>query len=347
LREHYSKFIGDVYRASNLIVYSGQDNRTVASALAVLAGLFPPTESQSWNPSLPWLPIPVFAMEQLDEVSFGILDHCPYYVNSFNTSKDRAIFEKNLPIAKSLSYTTGVPIYNLDVLQKVIDGIVSRAYLTDLLPLPEWANSSVYIASMKRLEDRLHREYIQILMPETAAWHFDLLISAFDDFINYRSLHKMVLYSAHDTNMMTIAIYLNVSRLNTTLLPTSSYLAFDLSKTLGDEYIVEAFLHEKLNGSREKLIIGLCHEPCLYKDFRGLGSRLNTNDFTALCKETNASSSLYGGIASVLLILTILLLVGLVAAILSCLKWKRQYEALAEEERRPLLTVVRTEDRTI
>lgn len=107
-----------------MIVYSGKDNRTVASALAVLAGLFPPNSNQTWNSDLKWLPIPVFAMEAFDDVSFGILDHCPYY--AINGSDDYAIFEKYRPIAKSLSYKTGVPIYDLDRLQKVVDGIVSR-----------------------------------------------------------------------------------------------------------------------------------------------------------------------------------------------------------------------------
>lgn len=110
-----------------MIVYSGVDNRTVTSALGVLAAMFPPTPAQQWNPNLPWIPIPVFAKEELDDVSFGILDNCPYYVrNAFNVSTDQAIFEKYLPLAKKLSNQTGVPIYDLDRLQKVIDGVVSR-----------------------------------------------------------------------------------------------------------------------------------------------------------------------------------------------------------------------------
>jgi hypothetical protein len=108
-------------------VYSGLDNRTVTSALAVLAAMFPPTPAQQWNSDLPWIPIPVFAKEEIDDVSFGILDHCPYYVkNAFNVSSDRAIFEKYLPLVKKLSNQTGVQIYDLDRLQKVTDGIVSR-----------------------------------------------------------------------------------------------------------------------------------------------------------------------------------------------------------------------------
>jgi hypothetical protein len=31
--------------------------------------MFPPNESQQWNPDIPWIPIPVFSKEELDDVS--------------------------------------------------------------------------------------------------------------------------------------------------------------------------------------------------------------------------------------------------------------------------------------
>lgn len=64
------------------------------------------------------------------------------------------------------------------------------------------------------------------------------------------------------------------------------------------------------------------------------------------CKGTvlKESSSLFGGIAGALLVLSILLLVGLIAAIVSCLKWKKRYESLGEEHR-PVLA--RTEQHVV
>ena len=57
-------------------------------------------------------------------------------------------------------------------------------------------------------------------------------------------------------------------------------------------------MHEKLNGTREKLTIGLCGDPCYYNKFRELGPRVSTAEFAAICKEANTQTELYGSIAS-------------------------------------------------
>ncbi|KAI6191569.1 Prostatic acid phosphatase [Aphelenchoides bicaudatus] len=340
LHEQYSKLVGSVYKSANLVVYSGVDNRTVASASALLAGLFPPTPAQTWNAELPWLPIPVFAEEVLDDVSFGILDNCPYYVkNTFNVSSDRAIFDKYSKLAEKLSNQTGVPIYDLDRLQKVIDGIISRRFLTNLLPLPKWADDPVFVLKMKAVLDQIHSQYIQLLMPQSGAWHFDWLVGNFDDFVNNRTKHKMVLYSGHDTNMMTLGLYLNISTVNETLQPTASYLAFELSRSpFYDDFLVKVFLQNKLNGTRKRLDIGWCEEPCKYSEFRQLRQRTTLRDFDALCKQLDVRQDLYGGLASAFIILSVLLLVALIAALVSCQNWRKRYERLANEEQQPLLT---------
>jgi len=308
-----------------------------------LAGLFPPSSSQEWNSKLPWIPIPVFANEILDDVSFGILDHCPYYVNkALNGTQDLAIFDKYHPVAEFLSNKTGVQIYDLDRLQKVIDGIVSRSLFNGILPLPEWANSSKFVGEMRELSDQLHAKFIQILLPETGAWHFDQLVGAFDDFIYNRSSHKMVLYSAHDTNMMTLGIYLNISRINETLQSMASYLAFELNSLPNGEHIISAYLHSELNGSRENLDIGLCGTPCYYRNFKDLRYRLSTNDFNLVCRETASRTTLYRTIATVLSILLILLILALVAAIWACMNWRKRYQKLLDEEQRPLILPVHT-----
>lgn len=73
-------------------------------------------------------------MYELDALSFGILDHCPHYVKTaFNVSADRAIFNKYRLLAERLSNKTGVPIYDLDRLQKVLDGVVSRVRICRVL----------------------------------------------------------------------------------------------------------------------------------------------------------------------------------------------------------------------
>lgn len=49
---------------------TGVDNRTIVSALAVLASLLRPVGRQIWNENLPWQPIAIHTNEILDQVAF-------------------------------------------------------------------------------------------------------------------------------------------------------------------------------------------------------------------------------------------------------------------------------------
>ncbi|KAI6209592.1 Prostatic acid phosphatase [Aphelenchoides besseyi] len=342
LRETYSELVGKTYRSTNLITFTGRDNRTVASGLGVLAGLFPPSAAQSWNGGLRWIPIPVFSLEQLDQVSFGILDFCPHYLDTINDTRSKAVFDYFSEIASVLSKQTGVKIENIDVLQKVIDGVLARNNLApDYLPLPQWAEDEAFVSGLRQVQNILHQNYIRILGDEPGAWQFDRLIGTFDDYINNRTLHKLVLYSAHDSNMMTFGIYLNISIIDEELQPLATYLAFELHSDEKNEtdYRVKIYLHRQLNGTRELLNLKQCPYPCSFSKFKALGSRISTTEFVSLCKDTTEDSTLlYKTVSGVLIIVTVLLLAALISVFWSCQSWKRRYETFVEEERQPLIS---------
>lgn len=64
LRERYNKLLGSLYRPDIQHAVSTDTDRTKISLQLVLAGLFPPSESQAWNPELPWIPIPIHHVPQ-------------------------------------------------------------------------------------------------------------------------------------------------------------------------------------------------------------------------------------------------------------------------------------------
>lgn len=106
---------------------AGNDNRTVASALALLAGLFPPTKNETWNPGLNWQPIPVHTTELLDAVSFGVFDICKDIKETVLPSKG---FKELLDSFEDARYVignlTGINITNAWEFDRVIDGIRTR-----------------------------------------------------------------------------------------------------------------------------------------------------------------------------------------------------------------------------
>ncbi|CAH1275634.1 unnamed protein product [Diabrotica balteata] len=63
-RQRYHNFLKDIYSRNDVHVYSTDVDRTLMSASANLAGMFPPKSFQSWNNQIPWQPIPVHTTER-------------------------------------------------------------------------------------------------------------------------------------------------------------------------------------------------------------------------------------------------------------------------------------------
>ena len=59
LRTRYDGYIGDDYKPKELYVISSDLDRTIMSAQLVMVGMFPTQNGTSWNPHLPWQPIPI------------------------------------------------------------------------------------------------------------------------------------------------------------------------------------------------------------------------------------------------------------------------------------------------
>lgn len=58
LRMRYNNLLGKYYYPNEIEAYSTDYNRTKMSLQLVLAGLFPPAETQIWEKELLWQPVP-------------------------------------------------------------------------------------------------------------------------------------------------------------------------------------------------------------------------------------------------------------------------------------------------
>ncbi|XP_046583084.1 prostatic acid phosphatase-like [Haliotis rubra] len=74
LRHRYvdGGFIHGNYTADEIHVLASYKDRAIMSAYCMLAGLFPPTGDQIWNPAIPWQPIPVHTLPKEDD--FDLID---------------------------------------------------------------------------------------------------------------------------------------------------------------------------------------------------------------------------------------------------------------------------------
>ncbi|XP_034533838.1 lysosomal acid phosphatase isoform X1 [Notolabrus celidotus] len=88
LRKRYDGFISESYHRHEVLVRSTDYDRTLMSAEANLAGLFPPSGQQVFNPNLIWQPIPVHTVPQSEErlLNYPVAD-CPRYLQLMNETE--------------------------------------------------------------------------------------------------------------------------------------------------------------------------------------------------------------------------------------------------------------------
>lgn len=68
LRVRYDGFLSPMFNSSEAQSYTSDTDRTKMSAQLVLAGLFPPTGDQIWNPEYKcWQPIPYTTLSSRDD----------------------------------------------------------------------------------------------------------------------------------------------------------------------------------------------------------------------------------------------------------------------------------------
>ncbi|TKR82672.1 hypothetical protein L596_016360 [Steinernema carpocapsae] len=342
LKETYGEFIGEKYNSSELLVMTGFDNRTSVSALAALAALLPPQQDQIFHNRLMWQPIPVHTEPILDMVSFGTFDHCPELrtrvrgMSSYKTMDDE--YSK---LVKFYEKNAGVAISEAFVFQKVLDSVKTRKDMPNELPLPEWADDSTFIKQSVETCEQLHVKFIDLVLESTGGWHYTLITENIHNRIHGNSQHKTILYAAHDANLMTMARFLGLSQLQTTLSPYGSYLAFEHHKIDGKD-VVKVISHMNLNGSREELSIAGCPSPCLFSTFASLKRGLSSAQWTGVCQGYSSEALIICHdkvtMIAILLLISVLLFVAFVSALFACFYYRARVRQLTDPEQLHLLS---------
>lgn len=120
LRQRYVGFLPDVYSAEDIYVRSTDVSRTIESALANLAGLYPPSGAQIWNPQLLWQPIPVHTVpSSLDYIIAVNTPNCPRFDKLYeavgNTASIQQIVQQHQSIMDYFEQNSGYPKTNSSI----------------------------------------------------------------------------------------------------------------------------------------------------------------------------------------------------------------------------------------
>ncbi|XP_063306739.1 prostatic acid phosphatase [Pelobates fuscus] len=322
LRKRYTGFLNESYSRHEVYIRSSNIDRTIMSAQANLAGLFPPAGEQIWNPNLPWQPIPVHTVSPSeDKLLLMPLRNCPRYTELSNDTlvspEFLRLIEPYEEFFKNVSNASGFSIEDLKAggIWTIYDALFCETIHN--YTLPAWATaetmaklrylSEISSARIFGIHKQLEKSRLQggVLL-NTIIKNITSIIS------KPTSKRKMIMYSAHDTTIAALQTALNVS--NGKLPPYVSCHIFELYIDEIGQYSIEMYYRNDSTVNPYPLILPGCDASCPLQKFIDLTSPVITEDWVKECGIVDKSSKTATGliVAVILLLILVIILLFLV-----------------------------------
>uniref|UniRef100_A0A8D0BMF9 acid phosphatase n=1 Tax=Salvator merianae TaxID=96440 RepID=A0A8D0BMF9_SALMN len=273
IKKRYANFLSPRYKREEILVLSSETDRTIMSAQANLAGLFPPTGDQIWNPDLHWQPIPVHVVpkEKDPRLRFPNFDCARYRELLRETMLSKEFqFDYNNPCVKIGNMIKT----NLFILQSVHN-----------YTLPEWATAEVQAKLAELTVLSLSSLFGIYKTEEKARLQGGLLVKTIVEKLytvaENPGNRKMLIYSAHDTTLGALQMALNVY--SESLPPYAACQIFELYQENDGEHTVE--MHFRNDTSKEPYLLTLpgCSPACPLSKFVELVSPILVDDWAYEC----------------------------------------------------------------
>ncbi|GLV41158.1 uncharacterized protein CBL_04682 [Carabus blaptoides fortunei] len=277
LRQRYAKFLGDIYTPDVLEARSTDFSRTKMSLQLVLAGLWPPGNTQQWNYELNWQPIP-FNYEPAKKDQILTLPILCKNMNEeheklFSLESVKDALEMHKWLFDYVNQHTGLNATRPVDLMLIYFALATQESLG--LRLPEWS-SMVYpyaLTEMAVMEYNL-RTFNDHLKQNAAGGLIKKIRDDITAIINGNKATKLYLYSAHELNVASTLLALN------TYYPHvpgyGSYILVELHK-INNQYGVQLFYSENSFAVPTPIVLPGCNHFCPLSIFTSLTEHVITD----------------------------------------------------------------------
>ncbi|XP_021441518.2 lysosomal acid phosphatase isoform X1 [Oncorhynchus mykiss] len=274
LRKRYQGFLNDTYDRHEISVRSTDYDRTLMSAEANLAGLYPPNGSQVFNPSLEWQPIPVHTVPQDEErlLSFPILG-CPRYkilmIETERTEKYLNMTFLYKDLIATVREKTGLKNTTIETVWSVHDTLFCEARHN--MTAPDWVTPEI-MDDLRKLKDFGFEILFEVYKhQEKSRLQGGVLLGSIVNNISESALPdsnrrlKMMMLSAHDTTI--VALQSSLSIFNGKQPPYASCHIFELYQEDNGSFTVAMFYRNDTTRAPYQLAIPSCDLFCPLEDF--------------------------------------------------------------------------------
>ncbi|GMS89103.1 hypothetical protein PENTCL1PPCAC_11278 [Pristionchus entomophagus] len=255
VRGRYGKFLGEKWDRRAMHIRSSDYNRTLMSAQANLAGLFPPSDGEKFDRTIGWQPIPVHTVPREIDVQLYEEIHCP------TAERDRdAIFDgspramqvqrENEHLLKFLADRTGIIDLKLKTIWTVFDALNAEYCHNSTHKWPTWMNGSLWDSIVRVYDDSSRLSFhTDVLRRLRGGPLVQEILGRFTQKKEGKmERRKMYAYSAHDTTLAAILATFGIFPTRFPLYATA--IAIEMHQR-GDEYFVEVRREGRGGGERE------------------------------------------------------------------------------------------------